>query len=300
MFRIRKISTITMIGLMMGLSSQAFANDSGKANVKMNRNDTFYLQQLNESSEMLGQVTMARKALDLGFNKDAVYHIRQAQDFAIELKSKSPELAVASTLRFNNKVYTFNNKYKDYLIPAVDDLFTLNDYDVKINHKKPEVVEDDLGIGRFQVKLDVRNVQSALNEAISLAQKGNIEKARIALNNIYKGAIEDSVVYEDPMWTVNDNLMASSQLIKEKDYNGARFALDKASFAVKTIEKNNKYTTDTSALKKLDQEITDLNESLRKKDPTILERAEDKISVWLKEVRDLTAKHAAKKHVAKE
>ena len=246
---------------------------------------------------MMGQVALARQSLDLGLDEDAVYHIGRAQKLATRLQAKSPSLAVASTLRFNNKVYTFNNEYKDYLIPAVDDLFTVDDYDLKVkrNSKDDVVSEQEAGIARYQLALDIRNVQAALKSAKGLASKGDIDKALIALNNVYKGAVESSLVYDDPIWAVHDNLMVSNALIKEKDFDGARFALKRAQKELKTIEGYDKYVSDRPTLQKLQREIADLHKTLREDDPDLLQKAEDEIAGWLKDVRDIGGHHAVAK-----
>ena len=253
------------------------------------------MQQLNDSSMMMGQIALARKSLDLGMGADAVYHLTQAQKLATQLQKESPELAVASTLRFNNKVYTFNNEYKDYLIPAVDDLFTVADYDAKVKRdpKKDGVAEDEAGIGRYQLALDIRNVQAGLKQASDLAKKGEVANARLALNSIYKGAAENSVVYEDPIWAVHDNLMVANALIKAKDFDGARFALQKAGKELGTLQQHDKYIEDAPMLKKMQTDISELHRTLRADDPNLLQQAGDKISGWLNSIRGVGDKHAA-------
>jgi tetratricopeptide (TPR) repeat protein len=270
---------------------------SVKPRVPVSEAGAFYVQQLNESSDMMGQIALARQSLDLGMDDDAVYHLDHAQKLANELQAKTPELAVASTLRFNDKVYSFNNEYKDFLIPTVDDLFTVADFDAKIkrNPTKDKVSEKDAGIGRYQLALDIRNVQAALKSAKELTQKGDILEARLALNNVYKGAVENSIVYEDPIWTVHDNLMVANAMVKEKDYDGARFALKKAESELKTIESYDKYASDQPALKKLGEEVKALHATLRKDDPNILKKAGEKISAWLKDIRGIGDKHEAVK-----
>lgn len=262
---------------------------------------SFYVQQLNESSDMMGQIALARQSLDLGMDNDAIYHIGRAQKFATELQEKSPELAVTSTLRFNDKVYSFNNEYKDYLIPAVDDLFTVADFDTKIkrNPAKDKTAETETGVGRYQLALDIRNVQASLKEAKDLAEEGDVLKARMALNNVYKGAVESSLVYEDPIWTVHDNLMIANALIKEKDFKGARFALKKAESQLKTIQGYDKYESDQKALQKMSSEVEELHKTLQADDPGLLQKAGNKISGWLKDVRGIGKKHAPTKEGGK-
>lgn len=300
MIRIQPLGKYVSTGVLVLSASLAFAaQDHTTIPSPQKANDTgsFYMQQLNESSDMMAQVDLAKRALDLGLGKDAVYHLNQATKYATELKKKSPEMITASTLRYNNKVFTFNNKYKDYLIPAVDDLFTVSDYNTKINRnpKKDKAAEEDTGIGRYQLALDIRNVESALNKSKQLATKGDVMLARHELNNLYKGAVENSMVYEDPIWAVNDNLMMTRALINEKDFDGARYALKKAAEELSTIKKADKYKGDAKTLATLESDINSLQQTIKKDDPGIVTKIGEKISHLLSKVQDIGKKHASNK-----
>lgn len=298
------LKTTLLTTVLLVLSVPAMANVDAKtksAEVPVSKADLFYQKQLNKADEMMGQIALARKSLNIGMDKDASYHLAKAQDLASQLEKKSPEVATTSTLRYNDKVYSFNDKYKDYLIPAVDDLFTIKDYDAKLKSdvKKDRITEEDAGVGRYQLELDIRNVQEALKKSKEEAQKGEINKARNALNEVYKGAVENSVVYADPIWIVHDNLMVANAMIKDKDFNGARYALKKAQSELKTLQKHDDYADDSKTLKRLEKEAADLHESLGIDDPSLLQEAEDKISGWLKDVRGIGNKHAKSRTVAK-
>ncbi len=298
MIKIRTLEKTAVAGVIVLSTAAAFAASDKRMTVaeqKAPGMGSFYVQQLNESSDMMGEISLAKHALDLGFSKDAVYHIDQAQNFATQLQKKSPELAVSSTLRFNNKVYTFNNKYKDYLIPTVDDMFTVAEYDTKIkrNPKKDKIAEDQAGVGRYQLALDIRNVEGALSKSKELANDGKDLQARNELNNVYVGAVENSVVYDDPIWAVNDNLMVTNELIKEKDFRGARYALNKAGQELQTIRKTDKYKGDAKTLGTLQNDIAALHKTIRKDDPNMFIKAGDKISGLLKDVRGIGERHAA-------
>ena len=250
---------------------------------------SFYAKQVKETSAMMGQVNLARHALDLGMNKDAADHIAKAREIAGKLEKQSPELSVASTLRAGNKVYTFNDDYKDYLIPVVDDLFTTGDYNVmvKAHKQKDEVAENDVETGRFKLSLDIRNVEKALDQSGSLASAGKISQARTALNGIYVGAVETAEAYEDPLWAVQDNLRASHSMILNKDYDGARYALKDAEKELKAIKTVDKYSGDSGTIIRLEKEISTLNDSLSSKDPTAIQKAEKTVSGWLNDVRNI-------------
>lgn len=280
----------------------AAAEETPAAGISPDQANAFYMQQLDESSGMLAQVALARKSLDLGMNDDAVLHINKALDVAAKLEKQSPALAVATTLRFGKQVYTFNNQYKDYLIPAVDDMFTVDDYDTRVTHtgknQQKKVTDEavaNAGISRYRLQLDIRNVDAALHSAKDFAQKGEIEHARLALNDIYTGAVETSAVYEDPVWAVHDNLMVANAMLRDKDYEGARFALKRADSGLKAIEKSGLAGDDAGALAGMQKEVTALRNTLRADNPDVLQKAGESISHWLESLRGIGAKHAAHK-----
>lgn len=296
----RFLKTTALAGMVMLAATPALAAsaaaDASKVvdKVPTTEASSFYVQQLNEASDLMGQVNLVRRSLDLGLAQDAVYHIDNALKLADTLQQKSPELAVVSTLRFNGKVYTFNNKFKDYLIPAVDDMFTVNDLDVKLkkNPKQDDVDALADGVGRYQLAVDIRNVEGALTTAKDLAQKGDLPKARAALNDIYKGAVESSQVYDDPIWVLEDNLVVANTLIKDRDFDGARFALKKAETELKSIRTVDKYAADSAVLEQMGGEIAQLRTTIREDDPSWLQSAGDRISTWLRDIRDIGHKSA--------
>ena len=295
--------TILLLSILFVSSVPAMAAvDKAKStDVPANKTDLFYQKQLSKADKMMGQIALARKSLEIGLDQDASYHIAKAQDMASQLQKESPEIITSSTLRYNDKVYNFNDKYKDNLIPAVDDLFTIRDYDAKLKGdvKKDKITEEKVDVARYQLELDISNVQTALKMSKKEAQKGEIDKARNALNDIYKGAVENAVVYQDPIWAVQDNMMVAKAMLKDKDFNGARYALKKSQSELKTISKQDSYATDSKTLKRLENEASDLHESLSKSDPSLLQKAENTISGWLKDVRDIGNRHDKLKVMAK-
>ena len=288
--------TILLLSVLIVSSVPAMAavdKTSKSTDVPPGKTDMFYEKQLNKADNMMGQIALARKSLEIGLDKDASYHIAKAQDMASQLQKESPEIITTSTLKYNDKVYNFNDKYKDNLIPAVDDLFTIRDYDAKLKGdvKKDKVTEKNVDVARYQLELDIRNVQKALKEANEDARKGEINEARDALNEIYVGAVENAVVYQDPIWTVRDNMMVANEMLKANDFKSARYALKKAESELKTISKQDEYAADSKTLKRLEKEASDLHKSLSKSDPSLLQKAENTISGWLKDVRDIGNKH---------
>jgi hypothetical protein len=294
MKNLKLLGTTALMGIILATSMPVMASDTAmsaqqEGAQKSSAAASLYQEQLKEASEMVGQVDLARHALDLGMNHEAIEHIRKARLLSDKLKERSPELLVASTLRAGDKVYTFNNEYKDYLIPVVDDLFTTEDFNVmvKSNPSKDKAAENMVGVGRYSLALDIRNVSKALNDAAQMARDSKLAAAREALNNIYIGAVETSVAYEDPIWAVHDNLMASQAMITDQDYDGARFALKNAEKGLSAIEKSGQYSENSDTIKILKEEVVGLQYSLEKKDPTISQKAEQAISGWLKDIRSI-------------
>ena len=297
----RKLGTAALTGLLLATAVMPVmaATETSKAEQSQNTKapvTAFYAQEMKESEKMMGQVNLARRALDLGLKNDAVDHIAKARQIAGELENKSPQLTVASTLRAGGKVYTFNNEYKDYLIPVVDDVFTTANYDllVKSNPSKDKVAERDTETGRFRLALDIRNVENSLDQAKTFAQEGKIKESSAALNDMYKGAVETVVAYDDPITAVHDNLMASSSMIKKKDFDGARYALKDAEKELTTLEKSGLYSSDSATVKRLEKEISTLHASLSNKDPSVLQKAEKAISGWMKDIRNMKHDDPAK------
>lgn len=295
------LSTTALISALLLSATPTLAADKVASHIPPAKAGSFYLQQLNESSEMMGQIALARASLDLGMDDDALHHLKRAEKLAMALQKQSPEMAVTSTLRFGDQMYSFNNEYKDHLIPVVDDIFTVKDYDITVKRdpKKTKAAESDAGIERYQLSLNIDNVKAALNRATELTKKKEILSARTALNDIYKGAFESTAVYDNPIWAVHDNLMLANAMVKEKDYDNARFALKRAESGLKALQKHDDYAEDQKLFKRLEKEVHELHTALRKEDPNLLQKAGDDISSWLKNLRVSGKKYDKKAAAAK-
>lgn len=252
-----------------------------------------YVKQVREGSEMLGQIDLVRSSLDLGFTDDALDHIQQAQKLAAELKKQSPDLFVASTLKVGDKIYTFNEEFKHYLVPVVDNRFTYTDYNmkVKIDPSKDQISEKDASVERYMLSLDLRNVEAALERAKTFTEEDKLIDATLALNSVFDGAFENFVNYTDPIWAVHDNLIASQAMVIDENYDGARFALKTAEKELKAVEKSNIYPEDSNTLAVMKGEVIALQTMLRDRDPTILQKTEKSISKWLKNIRNIIYKN---------
>jgi hypothetical protein len=133
--------------------------------------------------------------------------------------------------------------------------------------------------------LDTKITDEQLTKAQTAMSKKQYDVAVDALQNISKGIITEIVVEDRPLEAVRDNLILSRELLQDKDYRGASFALKHANTELAKFEKANPDDTDTAKIKKMQSQIYTLQASIDKQEPSALKTAETKIDSWIKYVK---------------
>jgi hypothetical protein len=106
-----------------------------------------------------------------------------------------------------------------------------------------------------------------------------------ALDNVSKGAITETVMEDRPLEAARDNLILARELLEDKDYHGASFALKHASKELTAVETANPDSADNTRIKAMQSQIDSLQASIAKADPSELKTAEMKIDGWIKDVK---------------
>ncbi len=134
--------------------------------------------------------------------------------------------------------------------------------------------------------LNDNRISEHLNSAISNLDKKNYATAQSDLASINDLVVKEDSAVRTPLVKARDNLQLASSFIEYKNYDGARFALHHANSALKDAENDPAYTDRKQRIIELQQQFADLEAELRAKDPTVLQKAGDKVKSWWKELKD--------------
>ena len=285
------LTTAALVTLMIGAAAPSFAEaaktqTNTPAASSSGLVDAQYEENLRQAGSMLGEIGTARLLLDLGVVPDAQNHIQRAEKIAAELEQNAPEIIAHDTFKLGKSTYKYNGDIKDYMIPVIDDVLTVKDFEVLVRSKKNANVDEvDNSMVRYKMSMNIKDVHKFLLDAQEKVAKSDKEGTLRALDDIYRGAFIEEAAYDNPYLAVNDNLVLAHNQITRKNYGEARFALNHAVLGLKNIEKSGEGTPNVRDAKRMSEEITALQNELKIDDPTVFEKAEQKVQNWMKEVR---------------
>lgn len=288
------MTTILAGGLLTAYPLMAAPDASGKMMTSASAESGQSVRQLQTTaSVILGNINIASIALVYGMNDDALSHINAAR------KSISDFDRQVSTYNYGMTPYSSTTPMtagrlgfktaqgeSDYWIPVVNDRFSVRTINgERLTSRSPDVDFTDAQIVHFKMVLDTRTVDEQLAKAQNAINQKQYDVAMTALQNVSKGAITETVAEDRPLETTRDNLILSRELLQDKDYRGASFALQHANTELARYEKANPDSADTAQIKDMQSKIYALQTSIDKNEPSALKTAEAKIDGWIKDIK---------------
>lgn len=235
--------------------------------------------------KMMGHVNLASVALETGLPEAASEHIQKAEKLAVQLEREAPTVVSQRHFKYGKLSYSVNDRVTDYYVPIVDDVFLVSDYEETFHaFENADRDATDAGIVEVTISADLREVKKALVEAKAKIAAKKFGEANTALRDIFKHSIREERIIDEPIWAVHDNLVLAQNLIREKHYDGARFALQHARTNLGKLEKGKSDEKTKAEFKKMSGEIENLEADLRTQDPTLSQRADAIFSSWRRSV----------------
>lgn len=255
-----------------------------------------YHEQLRNGNLMIGHISMALMALDYGTADIAKTDVAEALKLATTLEKGAPEVKSKETVNFGKLSHEHEGKTKNFYIPIVDDSFMVHGLEKRGKAADPKVRETDAVMVHTHVSLDVRKAVSGLTEAKTALESGQSAKAEEALNGILNAAVGSEVAVADPLHTVHDNLVLAENLLREKRYDAARFALKYAKKGLGDYNFLVHHTDQKQHAEQLQKDIDTLSEQLSKEDPTALQKSADTVKGWASTVKKWLTSHPEPGH----
>jgi hypothetical protein len=241
--------------------------------------DKAYHEQLRNGSLMIGHVSLALMALEHGVLDVAGKDVDQALKLARTLEKSVPEFKSKDTLRFGKLTHEEESTIRVFYIPVVDESFMVHDLDAR-GGKREKIRETDAKLVHAHVSLDIRKAVSGLTDAKAALKKNDAKAAENALTGILSAAVADEVIVSDPLHVTHDNLILAENLLREKRYDAARYALKYASKGLDDYGSRLHDPARKQHVERMQRDIDELSEQLRKEDPTTLQKAGDTVKGW--------------------
>lgn len=241
--------------------------------------DKAYHEQLRNGSLMIGHTSLALMALEHGVLDVAGQDVDAALKLARTLEKSVPEFKSRDTMRFGKLIHEEGSTTRVFYIPIVDESFMVHDFDTR-SGKRGKIRETDAKLVHAHVSLDIRKAIGGLTDAKAALKKKDAKTAEKALNGILSAAVADETIVSDPLHVAHDNLILAENLLREKRYEAARFALKYARKGFDDYGSRVHDPIQKQHAERMQKDIDTLSEQLRKEDPTTLQKAGDTVKGW--------------------
>lgn len=249
-----------------------------------------YQQQLRNGGLMIGHVSLALMALEHEVLDVAGKDVDVALKLSRTLEKSVPEFKSKDTLSFGKLTHEEESATRVFYIPIVDESFMVHDLDTRAG-KHGKNRETDAKMIHTHVSLDIRKAISGLRDAKAALEKKDSKAAVTALNVILSAAVTDEVIVSDPLHLAHDHLVLVENLLREKRYDAARFALNYAKKGLGDYSSRAHDPERKQHAEQMQNDIDALSEQLRKEDPTTLQKAGDTVKGWGAKVKKWLTSH---------
>ncbi len=235
--------------------------------------------QLRNGSLMIGHMSLALMALEHGMLDVAGKDVDEALKFARTLEKSVPEFKSKDTMSFGKLTHEEESAASVFYIPIVDESFMVHGLDTH-GGKSEKIHETDARMVHVHVSLDIHKAVNGLTDAKAALEKKDSKTAEQALTGILSAAVADEVVVSDPLHVAHDNLVLAENLLREKRYDAARFALKHASKGFNDYGTRVHDSAQKQHVERMRKDIDALSEQLYKEDPTRLQKAAETVKGW--------------------
>lgn len=150
--------------------------------------------------------------------------------------------------------------------------------------KKGEI--KDVKIRYITMKMDKKAARDQLIEARKELESEDFYGAQYDLLQIQRSMLEDGDDNIPAQTRARDNIALTRYLVKSEDYDAARETLDQAEDAIDDMEEASKTKNQALAsnVVKIKREIESLDDVIKKRDPSMFDKIDEKLETWWNEL----------------
>lgn len=269
--------------------SPTTTNADSKINI-LNTKETLASEESLAPQKLIEHLNEARISLALKDTKAAVKHIQRAKQFTKAIINNAPKAALETAHIYSGRfTYTYDAKYKEHYFPIGDKLVEWKELrEGPFWAKDKGIAVKDVELVYLAFEVNPEATMLTLNEAETLIAQGEDASAQAKLGQLVRDIVKVQKVEQLPLQKVRDNIALTRYFIKAKNYDAARYALNRARDGLKETEKDKRYKNNAPRFAKLREEINHFTKMLDKKDPTFLQKAEETLKEWWDELKNFT------------
>lgn len=235
-------------------------------------------------------INYARVALAMKNKELAKKHIIQARNMAAMITNASVEKRRVTELESGRIVYQYDTEYKYHYFPITTGPVQVKEMSNGPVWAKNDLAVTDADIVYLTLDLSGDKVNGYLNDADAAIANNNLKEADSQLARLTDAVVEVDSRVSVPADKAHDNIALARNFIAGKNYAGASFALNHADDALDEMEKSDAYKERRVNITAMRKDVSDLQATITKKDPTMIQKADAKMDKWWKELKTWSKK----------
>ncbi|MBL0319285.1 MAG: YfdX family protein [Alphaproteobacteria bacterium] len=287
------ITTILSTSLILSAAASSLAADITTGTVgtatKPISNETISNPRIAASS-FVEHINYARVALAMKNTDLARQHLVQAHNLITVIKHSTIEHRRVTQVESGRIIYQYDTEYKYHYFPI-----ETGPVQVKKVSSGPIWAVNDLAVTDADIvylTLDLTGdkADSFLRDADTAITNGKLKEADNQLAMLTDAVVKIDSQVSVPSDKAHDNIALARNFIAGKNYTGARYALKHADEALNEMQDNASYKAYRPDIINMRKDVSDLQNYIDKKDPTMIEKTDKKFEKWGKELKRWSAR----------
>lgn len=231
-------------------------------------------------------VNFARVALAMKNTELAKEHITQARNMAVMIKGTATEPRLIPEIESGRIVYKYETEYQYHYFPI-----QTGPVQVKTMDNGPVWATNDLAVTDADIVYLTLNITGDKVETHLVAAEKAIAANDLKSADKHLAELVEATVTVDnktsmPSVKAHDNIALVRNFIAGKNYEGASYALKHADDALNEMQKDNNNKARLADITAMRKDVADLQTTITKKDPTMIQKANAKMDKWWKDLKN--------------
>lgn len=238
------------------------------------------------ATSFVEHVNFARVALAMKNADLAKQHMTQARNMVTVIKSATVEQRVVTEVESGRIVYKYDTEYKYHYFPIQTGPVQVKKIDNGPVWATNDLAVTDADIVYLTLNLTDDKAETHLNQAEAAITAGNLKSADNHLAQLTEAVVTVDSKVAMPSVKAHDNIALARNFIVGRNYEGASYALKHADDALDEMQKDNNNKARLSDIMVMRKDVSNLQEYIAKKDPTMIQKANAKMEQWWKDLNN--------------
>ncbi len=238
------------------------------------------------ATSFVEHVNFARVALAMKNTDLAKQHITQARNMVTVIKSATAEQRTVTQVGSGRIVYQYDTEYKYHYFPIQTGRVQVKTMDSGPLWATNDLAVTDADIVYLTLDLTGDKAEKHIHETEAAITAGKLKLADEHLAELTEDVVTVDSKVAMPSVKAHDNIALARNFIAGKNYEGASYALGHADDALDEMQKDNNNKARLTEIATMRKDVSNLQEYIAKKDPTMIQKANARMDKWWKELNN--------------